>query len=140
MTSKAEALVVAFARGLMRELLADEKPVKAPAKAAAPRRSRNVKPKAQEEDPNPQPRFDFDESNDVCLHGDLYIPKAACPIHGPAAQNGVTDAELDDITSEGSSNLISRAERLRERREKQAANERDFAEEVPMRGMGPPPE
>ena len=129
-----------FARALMRELLADDKPAKTV--AAGPRKPRVPKARPEpEEDPNPQPRFDFDESNDSCLHGDLWIPKAACPIHGPSAQNGVTDTELDAIAGDELPAPLARAKRIAEQRLAQEREGRLFPEELGnMKGMGPPPE
>lgn len=136
--NKAEALAI-FARALMRELIADEKP--APKAAVTPRKTRAPKPPPDDPDPNPQPRFDFDESNDSCLHGDLWIPKAACPIHGPSAQNGVTDTELDAIAGGELPAPLARAKRLAEQRLAQEREGRLFPEELGnMKGMGPPPE
>lgn len=137
--NKADALTI-FVRALMRELLADDKPAKTV--AVGPRKPRVPKARPQpEEDPNPQPRFDFDESNDSCLHGDLWIPKAACPIHGPSAQNGVSDIELDAIAGDELPAPLARAKRIAEQRLAQEREGRLFPEELGnMKGMGPPPE
>lgn len=132
--TKAEALAIvatAFMREMMRE---DDAPARLP-KPEPP----------SDDDLPPQPRFDFDESNepDVCIHGDLKIPRDVCPIHGPAMEEPVTDGELDGMTSEGepeASGPIGRAQRARRQREAREKAERVHAEELPMSGMGPPPE
>jgi hypothetical protein len=132
--NKREALEI-FATAFVRELLREDAPTTA---------LRGTDPLPDpHDDPNPQPRFDFDESNDYCEHSGYYIPKIICPEHGPQAteEPAPTAEELDGIAGEAPPpNIIARAERARARREKQAANERLFPEDIEMRGMGPPPE
>jgi hypothetical protein len=86
----------------------------------------------------PQPRFDFDESNDVCEHNGVLIPRAQCPVHGPEAEYVPSAEELDDINSDEPPSPIARAERIRKQREKNAGKERLFPEDIPMSGLGPP--
>lgn len=93
-------------------------------------------------DPNtpPEPRLDFDESNLVCEHGGVYFAREECPVHGPSAQEGVTAEELDDITTDEVAAPIQRAHRIAEQRAKAQETKRLFPEDLPMSGMGPPPE
>jgi hypothetical protein len=131
--NKAEALSI-FATAFVRELLRDDEP--------PPAHTNGYAAPTPDDDPNPQPRFDFDESNDYCEHSGYYIPKIICPEHGPQATEdpAPTAEELDGIAGEDPPpNIIARAERARARREKQAANERLFPEDIEMRGMAPPP-
>lgn len=127
--TKAEALHV-FATAIMRELLREDGENVAYT-AGAP-------PPPDEPPSGPQPRFDFDESNDVCEHGGIYFDRKLCPVHGDDAQAPVSDQELDDITSDEPPNAVLRAQRLAEQRAKRAAMQRLFPEDLPMSGMGPP--
>jgi hypothetical protein len=131
MMTKTEALQV-FATAFVRELLRENDE---PARPVAP-------PLAEKNDPDtpPQPRFDFDASNEVCEHGGVYFERAACPVHGQSAQEEVTTEELDDIASEETPNQLKRAERLRKQRDRQAKTERLFPEDLPMSGLAPPEE
>jgi hypothetical protein len=131
--TKAEALAI-FAREIMRELLRDDDAPAAPVVPSAP----------LPEDSGPgwaQPAFDFDESNDVCEHGGVYITRKLCPVHSDEAQAPAPTAEeLDDMASEDVPAPILRARRLAEAKAKREATERQYAEDREMRGMGPPPE
>jgi hypothetical protein len=126
--TKAEALTI-FATAIVREILRED------AEPRVPDVPRGTPP---DEPSGPQPRFDFDESGDVCEHGGIYIPKETCPVHGPGAQEGVTAEELDDMTSDEAPAPIQRARRLAEQNRKRAQKERLFPEDLPMSGLGPP--
>lgn len=125
--TKAEALHI-FATAITREILRGQD---------EPEQVTPAQPEAPYEGP-PQPRFDFDESADVCEHGGMRIPRSECPVHGDEANMDVTPEELDDITSEEAPGPISRAKRIAEQRRKQAETERVYPEELPMSGLGPP--
>jgi hypothetical protein len=93
-----------------------------------------------EDDPNPRPQFDFDES--TCEHGGLVINRSVCPIHGPENMGPAPTAEeLDDIVNETQDEgnpLIARARRKKALEERRAAQQRLYPEDLPMAGMGPP--
>ena len=89
MTSK-EALAI-FAAAIVREILREDDAPSTPAPQT---------PGSVDEPSGPQPKFDFDESNDVCEHNGVYIPKSICPIHGPGGTGEVSIAELDDLAGE----------------------------------------
>lgn len=130
--TKAEALHIAFT-AIVRELLREDHVVE----YVAPR------PAEELQDPNPQPRFDFDESADTCTHNGITIYKVDCPVHNPEMQGAVTAEELDDLTSETFAEenpMIARARRLAEQKRRQeAGSERLFPEDLPnMKGAGPP--
>jgi hypothetical protein len=127
MTSK-EALAI-FAAAIVREILREDDAPSTPAPQT---------PGSVDEPSGPQPKFDFDESNDVCEHGGVYFDRKTCPVHGEDAQADVTPEELDDITSDEESGPILRARRLAEQNRKRAAKERLFPEDIPMSGLGPP--
>lgn len=94
---------------------------------------------ASERDRPPEPRFDFDESGDVCEHGGVWIDRATCPIHSDEAKEYVPTAEeLDDLVSEEDPGMLQRAARLRQQRERVASVGPLFPEDLPMKGMGPP--
>ena len=137
---KAEALAI-FATALMREILREDEPAPEPvALNPAPQDPSPEPPRSGDEAPGtPMPLFDFDESNDVCEHNGVWIPRASCPEHGPGADVVPTIEELDDMDSEEVSGPIARARRIAENKAKQEAQKRLFPEDLPMRGMGPPP-
>ena len=96
-----------------------------------------------DDDPNPRPQFDFDES--TCVHGDLVIDRSVCPVHGPQSMGPPPTPEmLDDIvneTQEEANPLIARAERKRRQREEAQKNAALYPEEIPMSGLvGRPPD
>lgn len=129
--NKAEALHIAFT-AIVRELLREDDKLPGPPYAPANFRA------AAEAGP-PQPQFDFDESNDVCEHGGVWIERATCPVHSDEAKEYVPTAEeLDDITSDDSPEVLQRAARLKAQRERAASVGPLFPEDLPMRGMGPP--
>lgn len=118
--TKSEALAI-FATAIIRELVDDETPG-----------SVDEVPRETPAEPSaPQPRFDFDESNDVCEHNGVYIQRATCPIHGPNAQADVSPEDLDSLTGE-------QPELHRRQRKPRVAPERLFPEDIPMSGLGPP--
>jgi hypothetical protein len=128
--NKAEALSI-FATAIVREILR-EGPEPYETAAILP----IVEPPP---DNNPRPQFDFDES--TCEHGGLVIERAACPIHGPGAQEEVSAESLDDITSETHEEgnpLIARARRKKALEERRLAQQGLYAEDIPMSGLGPP--
>lgn len=134
--TKAEALAI-FTRELVRELLREDSPTD----LAGLMGQRHPPP--LDEDPNPQPRFDFDESADTCTHNGITIYKVDCPVHNPEMQGAVSAEELDDLTSETFAEenpMIARARRLAEQKRRQeAGSERLFPEDLPnMKGAGPP--
>lgn len=127
--NKLEALHV-FATAMVRELLREDEERFAP-----------LPPQAPTVDPNapPEPRLDFDASNDVCEHGGVFFNRELCPVHGPSVQEDVSAEELDDITSEEVPGPIARARRITEQRLRQAREARQYPEELEnMKGMGPP--
>jgi hypothetical protein len=130
---KARALDIAIT-AIFREILREEPGFVERVLAAPP----------PSEPQGPQPRFDFDESADTCTHGGVTIYKVDCPEHGPDGTGPAPTAEeLDDMTSETheeANPMIARARRIARQRERQAAEERVYAEDLPMGGMGPPPE
>ena len=126
--TKAEALMV-FATAIVREILREDGEPQAP---EVPRETPSDEPSG------PQPKFDFDESNDVCEHGGVYFDRNLCPVHGPQAQAEVSAEELDDLTSDEAPAPIQRARRLAEQNRKRAQKERLFPEDLPMSGLGPP--
>lgn len=96
----------------------------------------------EQEPVSPTPRFDFDESSDVCYHNGIAIPRDECPEHSDEAQRPVSAEELDDITGETTEEenpMIARARRLAQQQNRQHS-ERLFPEEIPMSGAGPPPD
>jgi hypothetical protein len=130
--NKADALHIAMT-AIMREILREDGPgaiVPAPGLHAPP----------PEDDPNPRPQFDFDES--TCTHGDLVVDRSICPVHGPGATGPAPSAEeLDDMTGETfdeGNPLIARARRKKALEERRAAQQRLYPEDLPMAGMGPP--
>jgi hypothetical protein len=130
-TMTKEQALMAFATAIVREILR-EGPEPYETAAILP----TVEPPP---DNNPRPQFDFDES--TCEHGGLVIERAACPIHGPSAQEEVSAESLDDITSETHDEgnpLIARARRKKALEERRAAQQRLYPEDLPMAGMGPP--
>jgi len=137
---KAEALAI-FATALMREILREDESAPEPvALNPAPQDPSPEPPRSGDEAPGtPMPLFDFDESNDVCEHNGVWIPRESCPEHGPGADVVPTIEELDDMDSEEVSGPIARARRIAENKAKQEAQKRLFPEDLPMRGMGPPP-
>lgn len=131
--TKGEALAI-FTREIVRELLREDE-MATPVAAPTP-------PQPAVEDDNPQPRFDFDESQDYCEHAGILIQRAACPIHGPGAQEAVSAESLDAATGEEPEVAapIAKARRLAAQRKREEAQGRTYAEELPMRGMEPPGE
>jgi hypothetical protein len=132
-----EQALMAFATAIVREILRED--TLEPHSAAE---FHDVRP-PEPEDPNPQPKFDFDES--TCEHGGLVIDRSVCPFHGPEAMGPPPTAEeLDDITGEKveeANPLIAKARRKRELREQQAKNAPLYPEDLPMSGLaGRPPE
>jgi hypothetical protein len=130
--NKADALMI-FATAIMREILREDD---------GPRELPPTDPRSRiDDDPNPRPQFDFDES--TCEHGGLVIERAACPIHGPGATGPAPTAEeLDDITSETheeANPLIARARRKKALEERQRAQRGLYAEDIPMSGLATPP-
>jgi len=130
--NKAEALHIAMT-AIMREILREDGPgaiVPAPGLHAPP----------PDDDPNPHPQFDFDES--TCEHGGLVIDRSMCPIHGPGATGPAPTAEeLDDMTGETfdeGNPLIARARRKKALEERRAAQQRLYPEDLPMSGLAGP--
>lgn len=121
---------------IMREILREDGPgaiVPAPGLHAPP----------PEDDPNPHPQFDFDES--TCEHGGLVIDRSMCPIHGPENMGPPPTAEeLDDMTGETfdeGNPLIARARRKKALEERRLAQQGLYAEDIPMGGLvGRPPD
>jgi hypothetical protein len=133
--NKSEALHIAMT-AIMREILREDGPgaiVPAPGLHAPP----------PEDDPNPHPQFDFDES--TCTHGDLVVDRSICPVHGPGATGPAPSAEeLDDMTGETfdeGNPLIARARRKKALEERRLAQQGLYAEDIPMGGLvGRPPD
>jgi hypothetical protein len=133
--NKADALHIAMT-AIMREILREDGPgaiVPAPGLHAPP----------PEDDPNPHPQFDFDES--TCEHGGLVIDRSMCPIHGPENMGPPPTAEeLDDMTGETfdeGNPLIARARRKKALEERRLAQQGLYAEDIPMGGLvGRPPD
>jgi hypothetical protein len=130
--NREQALHIAVT-AIMREILREDGPgaiVPAPGLHAPP----------PDDDPNPHPQFDFDES--TCEHGGLVIDRSVCPIHGPENMGPPPTAEeLDDMTGETfdeGNPLIARARRKKALEERRAAQQRLYPEDLPMAGMGPP--
>jgi hypothetical protein len=136
---KAEALAI-FATALMREILREDASPPPPVELMPGPDPSAESPRSEDEAPGtPMPLFDFDESNDVCEHNGIWIPRETCPEHGPGADVVPTIEELDDMESEDVSGPIQRARRIAENKAKQEGKQRLFPEDLPMRGMGPPP-
>jgi hypothetical protein len=132
--NKREALDIAIT-AMFREILREDSENRASVPVTAP--------PPMNDDPNPRPQFDFDES--TCEHGGLIIDRSVCPIHGPGAMGPPPTAEeLDDITDETveeANPLIARAERKRRQRETAQRNTPLYPEEIPMSGIvGRPPD
>lgn len=135
----AEKLAI-VASVIMREILRDDEPTPEPV-------ALNPAPQGPPPPPGPQDngtgwaqtQLDFDQSNDVCEHNGVWIPRESCPEHGPGADVVPTIEELDDMESEDVSGPIARARRIAENKAKREAKQRLFPEDLPMRGMGPPP-
>jgi hypothetical protein len=125
--TKQEALHI-FTTAIVREILreGDEAPGIVPPGPPSP-----------DEQP-PTPRFDFDDSADTCEHNGYIIPRASCPVHGPGGAEEVTAEELDDLESEEPPGPIQRAARIAALKRQQEAEERQYAEDIPMSGMAPP--
>jgi hypothetical protein len=135
----AEKLAI-VASVIMREILRDDEPTPEPV-------ALNPAPQGPPPPPEPQDngtgwaqtQLDFDQSNDVCEHNGVWIPRESCPEHGLGADIVPTIEELDDMESEDVSGPIQRARRIAENKAKREAKQRLFPEDLPMRGMGPPP-
>ena len=125
--TKAEALTI-FATAIVREILREDD---APLQASS-------SPVPDDSPSGPQPRFDFDESPDLCEHGGVWFDRKTCPVHGDEAQSEATPEELDDITADETPAPMLRARRLAEQKAKRANSERLFPEDLPMSGLGPP--
>jgi hypothetical protein len=128
---KERALHIAMT-AMIREILRDE----------GDENQANTAPPSEPNQGPPQPRFDFTD-DDLCEHNGMLMERAKCPVHSDEAQQPVSAEELDDMTRETfeeENPMIARARRLAEQRQRQAAEERVYAEDNPMSGAGPPRE
>lgn len=91
----------------------------------------------------PTPQYDFVD-DDFCEHNGHLVPKATCPVHGPESETVPTAEELDGLTGDDSfeeeNPMIARARRLAAQKQRQESQQREWPEELPMSGAGPPPD